>query len=454
MWTRLRNAVWLPLAAVVAFLTILTVTPVVVSRHIREMRDSLDVNEEARVVVNDLEEGLATQMLGAVNRSAGGSSEFMTRGGAHAQIDRDLRELDLLAARIGSDAVAHEGEVRTLVSLWQSRSTAGDVAATDGLFAALASARRLEDYLNERAALQRTRIDVTARTNVWTAILLAPLALASALVVFATGRRAVRFASEAEAGRAALARALESKATLMRGVTHDLKNPLGAALGYTELLQEGIAGDLTGPQREMVTRVRELVDVALDTVEDLLNLSRAEARDLDISRTEVDVAQLAGAVVGDHAAAAVTAGLTLSFVSPGESQLISTDASRVRHILGNLVSNAVKYTPRGGSIVVDLRRDTATTYVRVTDNGPGIPDAMRERIFDEFFRIPGAGADGIGIGLAISRRIARLLGGDVVVGERRDGGTGAVFELCLPLRLATGAGATVSRNEPPSARNA
>ena len=119
---------------------------------------------------------------------------------------------------------------------------------------------------------------------------------------------------------------------------------------------------------------------------------------------------------------------------------VHTDPGRVRQVLGNLLSNAIKYTPAPGRITVraervdaDAARPGDWAVVRVTDTGPGIPPGQRESIFDEFSRLhDGSGIQGHGLGLAISRRVARLLGGDLDVTGAE--GEGATFTLWLPLR--------------------
>jgi signal transduction histidine kinase len=109
-------------------------------------------------------------------------------------------------------------------------------------------------------------------------------------------------------------------------------------------------------------------------------------------------------------------------------------------VLGNLISNAVKYTPSGGTVCVRASVVTDTALGRaialdIADNGPGIPANLRERVFDEFFRVPGGSkADGAGVGLAIARRVARMLGGDLRVGDTPGGG--ATFTLLLPITPA------------------
>jgi signal transduction histidine kinase len=245
------------------------------------------------------------------------------------------------------------------------------------------------------------------------------------------------FANEAERGRLALARAMDAKAGLMRGVTHDLKNPLGAASGYAQLLEEGVIGPLTAEQRDRIARIRRLVLSALDTINDLVELSRADEGQLHITRMPTDVGSLVPEVVADYQAAAQSAKLQMSIDSALEHVSVQTDPKRVRQILGNLLSNAIKYTPAGGSVHVCLERRTQARpgewyAIEVRDTGRGIPEEHREDVFVEFYRLPDAAtiASGTGIGLAISRRLARLLGGDLTL--ERVSGVGSAFTLWLP----------------------
>jgi len=428
-----RRMWWLPLSAVVAALVVLTALPVVLDLRVHALQHRLsDVSDQARVVVNDLEEGLTTELLASTSRRGGPPTASERQ--ATIQVTRDVIELDSLSRRLDTEAAARASEMRTLVAIWEQRRAAGDTADGQAAAAALASARRLEAYLDQIALTQRDALRSAERVGTLSALALALLALGAAGVVFWVGRRAMEFASEAETGRAALARALDAKASLIRGVTHDLKNPLGAAAGYLELLHDGVAGELTPSQRDMVSRVNALLHVTFDTVADLLDLSRTETRELSVTREDVDLVPLAGTAADDYRAAAAQAGLSLDVVASEEHAVVRTDRARVRQVIGNLLSNAVKYTPRGGQISVRVTRDPDAVWVDVADTGPGIPPELRERVFDEFFRVSGSAAGGVGIGLAISRRIARLLGGDLTVDEHPGGG--ARFRLRLP--AATG----------------
>lgn len=241
--------------------------------------------------------------------------------------------------------------------------------------------------------------------------------------------------AEAERRREELERVTESRTRLMRGFSHDVKNPLGAADGYAQLLEEGGFGDLSPKQQDSIGRIRRSIRTALRLIHDLLELARAETGQLEIECVATDVAHAAREVAEDFRAQAEAAGLAVDVRAP-EGLRADTDPTRLRQILANLLSNAVKYAPNGQATVnVEVRgeggpRAGAWVAVHVADTGPGIPADKREQIFQEFTRLDPGAQQGAGVGLAISRRIARLMGGDLSVDSEI--GRGSTFTLWLP----------------------
>jgi signal transduction histidine kinase len=227
----------------------------------------------------------------------------------------------------------------------------------------------------------------------------------------------------------AVTQATEARSRLLRGVTHDIKNPLGAADGYAQLLELELRGTLLPQQEKWVAGVRRGIGGALALITDLLELSFAESGALPIHRETVDLALLATEAVEEHRGVAEAGGHVLVW-ERGEPVLVDTDPARVRQVLGNLLTNAIKYTPSPGRITVRVERGERIA-VHVHDNGLGIPLDERESIFGEFHRLHSADqASGHGLGLAISRLIARLLDGDLTVSG--EAGEGATFSLLLP----------------------
>ncbi|HEX6575119.1 MAG TPA: PAS domain-containing sensor histidine kinase [Gemmatimonadaceae bacterium] len=236
----------------------------------------------------------------------------------------------------------------------------------------------------------------------------------------------------------ALERVTQSRTSLIRGFTHDIKNPLGAADGYLSLLSDGIYGDLGKEQNDIVLKARRSITSALDLIKHLLELARAEAGQLETQTIPVDVLEVVTTIGDAFRTQASAKGLSLSMELPAESPRVHSDPDRIRQVLSNLVSNAVKYTPSGGRIIIRAYTDTVArspeepgqTVIEVIDNGPGIPVESQERLFQEFTRFDPNAAEGAGIGLAISQRIAHALGGTISVDS--EVGRGSSFKLRLP----------------------
>jgi len=257
----------------------------------------------------------------------------------------------------------------------------------------------------------------------------------------------VRSLDEARDGRAELERVMKSRSRLMRGFSHDVKNPLGAADGYAELLTAGIYGALSTEQNEHVECIRRSIRVALALIDDLHKLARAEMGRLELSVTPVDLGDLVRASGEEYRASAEARGLSLSVDAPPEPLVVASDRARVRQIVSNLLSNAIKYTA-SGSIVIRVRRwlpqQLAQTdgwaAIDVTDSGPGIPPEKWDTVFEEFSRLASDENSGAGLGLAISQRLAHALGGRITL--QSEVGSGSTFTLWLALERANESAST------------
>ena len=252
-----------------------------------------------------------------------------------------------------------------------------------------------------------------------------------------------------ERARRDLESAMESRARLVRGFSHDVKNPLGAADGYLELLEIGLKGELTDSQKESVAHSRRSIRSALELIEELVELARAEAGQLALRREAVDLSAMANEATEAYRAKIESAGLTLEGEIDSALPPVTGDPDRIGQILSNLISNAVNYTPEGGRVTIRTRRcnapaeadrpprrqpgsePAAGVCIDVIDTGPGIPEDKREAIFEEFTRLAPEAGRGTGLGLAISRRLARLMGGDLTV--ESEVGRGSTFTLWLPI---------------------
>lgn len=278
--------------------------------------------------------------------------------------------------------------------------------------------------------------------------------------------RKVHLLEDSERRREELEYVLESRSRLVRGFSHDVKNPIGAADGQAALLEEGTLGDLDEQQIDGVRRIRRSLNSALSLIDDLVSLARTEVGEVEIVLKPTDVRVIVRDMGEEYRAQAAAAGLDIEIAPPPALHPIPADAGRVRQILGNLVSNAVKYTPEGGRIAIRVATHDSGPHgeegqwvaVDVTDTGPGIPEDKQEEIFREFTRLEPGVSTGAGLGLSISRRLARAMGGDVTV--RSAPGRGSTFTLWLPASgplgrvggAARGARGAANRARPRAAR--
>jgi signal transduction histidine kinase len=199
-----------------------------------------------------------------------------------------------------------------------------------------------------------------------------------------------------------------------------VKNPLGAADGYLAMVEEGIYGEREDKPRGIVTKVRRSIGQALELIKQLLDIARAEAGQLEIRRQEIDLKELVRDIADSFAAQAKAKAITLTVEPQNNLPNVYTDGTRVRQVVGNLVSNAVKYTPQGGNVVVRVQERTGAgpdarnaACIAVSDDGPGIPPDKLPMLFKEFSRFDAGAAEGAGIGLAISQKIAEALAGEI-----------------------------------------
>jgi signal transduction histidine kinase len=459
---RTRWAAPAALAFVLLTLAALVIVPVLVQRRVDALRDETENAEPARTLVSLLQFSLVREMASLTDFLLSGGREYAATYAAARADERELLDaLAPLSARLGPAVVDRFAAVRTLAERWHTRVADEEIMRRRGDGATLTEIQRerelFEEVLRNARSLDsaivvaamdgRARIRSVERTGLRLTAALGVLALLAAGTVAALGGRLRRFAAESERRRreaevalAETARATEARARLLRGITHDVKNPLGAAKGYAELLAMGIKAPILPEQAPLVEGVRRSVDGALAIIDDLLDVARADSGGLTVTRVPAELTSVVRAVVEDSTPAARNIGHTLEF-SADAPVLVHTDPARVRQILENLISNAIKYTPAPGRITVraelvdddGVPRDGAWAAVRVSDTGPGIPVGMREAVFDEFTRLDGgAGVKGHGLGLAIARRIARLLAGDLRVAN--DSGPGATFVLWLPYR--------------------
>jgi signal transduction histidine kinase len=248
----------------------------------------------------------------------------------------------------------------------------------------------------------------------------------------------VRLLEEAHERRRVLESVVQSRSRLMRGFSHDVKNPIGAADGFAELLSMGLYGPLNEEQMASVERMRRSIQTALALIEDLHALARVETGMVTLSLEQVDIVELARAMSEEYHAAAAASGLSLEVKVECDGAVVETDRARVRQIAANLLSNAIKYTDSGSVELRVVRRQPTSdddplgwVLLEFTDSGVGIPADKQEYIFEEFSRLHAGDRAGAGLGLAISKSLAQALGGRITV--RSEEGHGSTFTLWLPM---------------------
>ncbi|KGJ20820.1 ATPase [Paracoccus sanguinis] len=225
--------------------------------------------------------------------------------------------------------------------------------------------------------------------------------------------------------RAAADEANRSKTRFLRAASHDLLQPLAAARLYLSALADS---DLDPVQRELTTRLAGAFESVEELMHAVLDISRLDSQRIEFHRRPVALDELFQRLAIEYAPVAEAAGLRLSFVPT--SAVVDSDPTFLRRIAQNLVSNALKYTEAGG-VVVGVRRRGKRVWLEVHDSGPGISEADRARIFDEFQRaVREGGPQGMGLGLSIVRRACTKLGHPLEVLSTP--GRGTVFRVGLP----------------------
>jgi signal transduction histidine kinase len=232
----------------------------------------------------------------------------------------------------------------------------------------------------------------------------------------------------------------EAKDRFFASMSHELRTPLNAILGYQDLLLGGVVGELPPQFRTFLEKAQRATRNLLHLVNDVLDLSKLEAGKMELVRAPARVRPILEEALATVEPQAALKGIALEVPLMPPVPLILTDADRVRQILINLLSNAVKFTDEGRvSVTVGTSGEGAGAdgeggwvEIRVADTGCGIAPADQERIFHEFEQIVGATSrGGTGLGLPISRKLARLLGGDLRV--ESEVGRGSAFTLRLPV---------------------
>ncbi len=231
---------------------------------------------------------------------------------------------------------------------------------------------------------------------------------------------------------AALERANRLKSEFLARMSHELRTPLTAITGYAELLMEGSSGELNVQQREEVREISSASGVLLDVINDILDLARIEAGHMRLEMRPIRLSPLLVEVASALRPLARSRSLDLTVEAGDEDPPVEADLLRIRQVVTNLVSNALKFTLRG-SVTVSLRVVGSDVEVSVRDTGIGIPKEALDSVFHEFIQVDGGMRrefGGTGLGLSIARRLVDLHGGQI--GVESEAGVGSRFWFRLP----------------------
>jgi PAS domain S-box-containing protein len=278
-------------------------------------------------------------------------------------------------------------------------------------------------------------------TLYWTNVIITPLFTPTGeLIAFAkvtrdlTERRKAEQRAIEDARRVAeMETANRTKTEFLATMSHELRTPLNAIAGYVDLLSMGVRGPVTEQQREDLERIRRSQQHLLAIINDLLNFSRVEAGRVTYEIGSIEVGPIIDAVMAMVQPQVGAKGLTLTTSSCASVSTVLADEAKLQQILLNLLSNAVKFTGPAGRIEITCSQVHQRVQISVADNGPGIPEAAQESVFEPFVQLGrslSSSHEGAGLGLAISRDLARAMGGDLTLESVE--GRGATFTVSLP----------------------
>jgi signal transduction histidine kinase/HAMP domain-containing protein len=336
--------------------------------------------------------------------------------------------------RLGEGAVGSAGLSRRAVQLADIDQEAGhvlyDAIRKPGYRALLAVPLLREDSLVGGLVICRK---TPGAFTVETIDLVQTLANQSVLAI----ENAELFEEIEEKGRQ-LEEASRHKSQFLANMSHELRTPMNAILGFTELIQDGIYGEVPEKIQETLGRIEANGKHLLGLINDVLDLSKIEAGQLELQPGEYTMADVVGTVVSTTESLATEKKLALEVEVEPSLPTGLGDAQRLTQVVLNLVGNAIKFTDEGG-VGIAVAAHNGAFEVSVTDTGPGIPEAERQRIFEEFHQADSSATrkkGGTGLGLAISKRIVEMHGGRIWVESAP--GKGSRFAFTVPVQADRG----------------
>ena len=257
---------------------------------------------------------------------------------------------------------------------------------------------------------------------------------ASFLILGASISERTRAENELQSAYNLVSKANRAKAEFLAVMSHELRTPLNAIAGYAELLSLGVSGQLSEKQADAVARIRTNQQHLLALIDDVLSFAKIEAGTTMVTPQHVRLRNALDELEPHVRPELLQKKLTMSY-DPGDPGLeVVADPTKLRQILLNVLGNAIKFTPTGGRIALDVLRDSEFARIRVADSGIGVPTENLEQIFEPFFQVDSGTTreyPGVGLGLAISRDLARAMGGDVSIESTL--GKGSVVSIAIPI---------------------
>lgn len=257
-----------------------------------------------------------------------------------------------------------------------------------------------------------------------------PLPDGQCLMLYLDVTDSLRVQRALEERNAALENADLLKSRFISNMSYELRTPLNTIIGFTEILQSGLAGELNTRQTDYVSSVLEASQHLARMVGDILDLATIQAGFMRLDIQEVDVSTIVADLVQSFREAAEEKAIVISLDQSPKPLVAACDIARVRQVLSNLLGNAIKFTPEGGTVTVHAlppKADIPEIRIVIEDTGGGISEEDRERVFESFVQASsGTKQSGAGLGLALSKSLIELHGGRIVLGGSSSGGTSAI----------------------------
>jgi signal transduction histidine kinase len=371
-------------------------------------------------------------------------NKIVRNAGRALQVDRcALALFDAVAGELVTVAALHTGSELRRSRFRPGEGIAGEVARTgqplliDDVEADPRFKRLGRDAL--RSLICAPLVDAGAVLGTMTASSARPAAFNAGQLELLT-----IFADQAALAIAQAHRAEEVdrlKSAFLSTVSHELRTPLSSIRGFVEIILSGRTGALNPVQRDFLESVQAGAKQLHRLVEDIMQLSLAEAGQLRLECLPSDLGELTRNVARQLRPQAEIAGVTLELDLSADLASVECDAARIEQVLANLIGNAIKFTPQGGQVTITAGQAEDDVWVSVRDTGPGIPEAEQRRVFDRLYQVQhglNRGYGGAGLGLTIAKHLVEGHGGRIDLAS--EVGRGSIFTIWLPIRFRRRAG--------------